>query len=83
MYVVYEYTETQRKETNFYLFVYLFTVYLTTASIAQNITPSSKLIPDTDLEEVQKDAVLTPVVVLSLNFPAMSDENDETPNSNS
>jgi hypothetical protein len=47
------------RHADFYLFIYLFTVYLTTPSVAQDITPSSKLIPDNDLEEVQKEAVVT------------------------
>jgi len=68
MYVVYEYTETQRNETYTFLFIYLFTVYLTTPSVAQNTTPSSKLIPDNDLEEVQRQAVVTPFVVQSQKF---------------
>jgi hypothetical protein len=47
---------------------------LPTPSVAQNITSSSKLIPDSDLEEVQKEADVTPFVVTSQNFPATSEE---------
>jgi hypothetical protein len=67
------------RHTDFYLFI----VYLTTPYVAQNITPSSKLIPDNDLEEVQKEAVVTPFAVPSQNFPAISEENNENPNSKS
>ena len=78
MYVLHEYTETQRNKTQ--IFIYLFTAYLTTPSVAQNITPSTKLIPDNDLEEVQKEAVVTPFVVPSQNFRTMSEENNENQN---
>ena len=72
------------RHTNFYLFIYLLIYSLfNDAFCSSEYNPSSKLIPDNYLDKAQKEAVVTSFVVLSQNFAAMSEVNNENPNSKS
>ena len=67
MFFIYEYTETRRNEPNNYLFIYIFTVNLTTPLEAQNIATSSKFISNYELENIRKDVALTPFLAPTRN----------------